>query len=1440
MPISTTQDTSNLYPWTQKTLERDENGFLIGEVVTFDDGRILTKTVTDGVKTLVTWSDPNNATNWASISTTFNPTTGQKTAQTRTMDDGRIISTTFDVGVISERVITDVANEFNWLSTTSSYDAQGRISSSVVSHDDGRTSTTTYVNGVLDQRTVADTDGAFIWTSTVYDWNPVDGQLLTVTTTMDDGTIIVTGPALGPEESTVIRTDTKDKFLWESRETTYDAAGAIVQRTVEYDDGRIEVAEFTGGVRSETTISDVDDVKAWETVELTYDTKGQLTDRTTIYDDDRVVTSTYQDGVLATRTVVDVLDAYNWLGFSLRFDAKGRLVEKIIGFDDGVVKTTAYRDGVIFGSIKFDYEDVHAWESISTAYGLGGSEFATLTVMDDGSRIYTDPRGLEIITGGTQASAVEDQSSTLTTSGAITFVDGFRQETAFDAQTVVGTNAYGTFTLLADGTWTYAALNAQTDIQALGVGDTLTDSFTALSVQGIEVVVTVTIEGRTDSAPLFMSDTEIVIGGAGNLVTAAPVLDVLSLFTNDNNPFSYIGGTTGSAFFTPDFVLDTLSLSDFNNLDTVGDHSWTFIVQNDDLSETTTGTVTLTVAMNHDFGVDYDGSTNALGSVITGSSAQDTILFGDNAIGVTLNTLAGDDAITFGSRAGNSVQAIDVFSGEGDDVITFGTEAGYNAGQIQIDAGTGNDTITFGDNAGKDAIAAPGFDDGLISIVAGDGTDTITFGTLGLGARLSVDAGAGDDHVTIGFSTSGTNDATVIGGLGDDSLTFGDNFGTGGDSEVSGGDGNDTLTFGHGVGRFANFDVTGGDGDDIITFGVAAGQSAGTFNVFGGDGNDDITFGDHAAAGASAFNVNGGSGNNTITFGDITTGSLPGNVSITAGDGDDTIVTGLSLNQEVSNSLRIDTGDGTNSVTIGDNQEELTVTGGSGVDTISVGANTGSTSHVTVIDGGGGSDVISIGENSSFLSVVGGAGDDVISVADRSTAQTTNVQFSVVYAGVGADTITIGTTGFTQIFLGQDTDQDSLTFTGGFRGLTIYDWTTHDAPVTFENSGTVVWYEARYLPSGWPALVLVNDAGQSITFDGAAGADPDLLVSGLNLFDNSAPVALDPNPGFGEVGVGNLSSPYSLDLQTLFSDADTGTVNFETMTVTATGLPTGWTLTNSVLQRDAETSIATLGTHEITLTATDASGASGQITLDLVIAHEHDFGDNFGRLSSAGTTVGSIGDDTLVFGANTGRSDRGFVQVDTYAGEDTLTFGASAATNEGTLIVNSGDDDDSITFGDRAAQGDGNLTVNSGSGNDIVEFGDFAGEFNPFAMRINTGTGDDIVIFGIEAGNEAADFKIDLGLGADRVIFDENAGRITVDLGLDSDVDTLIFAGTFSEGITDITIENWVSGIDLIDVDDSLLWLIHDDGTDTTLSNGTSDLTFIGITGLTDVDDFLI
>jgi len=61
-------------------------------------------------------------------------------------------------------------------------------------------------------------------------------------------------------------------------------------------------------------------------------------------------------------------------------------------------------------------------------------------------------------------------------------------------------HGYGSFTMTADGHWTYCLDNGNCAVQALNVGQTLTDTFVVKTIDGTAQTVTITIEGSNDAA----------------------------------------------------------------------------------------------------------------------------------------------------------------------------------------------------------------------------------------------------------------------------------------------------------------------------------------------------------------------------------------------------------------------------------------------------------------------------------------------------------------------------------------------------------------------------------------------------------------------------------------------------------------------------------------------------------------------------------------------------------------------------------------------------------------------------------------------------------------------------------------------------------------------------------------------------------------------------
>ncbi len=130
-----------------------------------------------------------------------------------------------------------------------------------------------------------------------------------------------------------------------------------------------------------------------------------------------------------------------------------------------------------------------------TAVSADGTLSVPVTVTINGTN---DAPVIGGVSSGQVTEDVNVINGNLTTGGTLTISDADQGQSSFAAQT---RNAfYGTFTLTADGTWTYTADNSQLSIQQLGAGESVTDSFFARSSDGSAgQLVTVTINGTHDN-----------------------------------------------------------------------------------------------------------------------------------------------------------------------------------------------------------------------------------------------------------------------------------------------------------------------------------------------------------------------------------------------------------------------------------------------------------------------------------------------------------------------------------------------------------------------------------------------------------------------------------------------------------------------------------------------------------------------------------------------------------------------------------------------------------------------------------------------------------------------------------------------------------------------------------------------------------------------------
>jgi VCBS repeat-containing protein len=117
-----------------------------------------------------------------------------------------------------------------------------------------------------------------------------------------------------------------------------------------------------------------------------------------------------------------------------------------------------------------------------------------------------------VVSGTISAEICEDASTPV--SGQLTVTDIDSGEAAFlpDASPLQG--AYGVFSLTASGLWSYALNAAHPAVQALAAGQSLSETFVALTVDGTEQPVTVTIRGADEPVITGTAAADVLTGTA--------------------------------------------------------------------------------------------------------------------------------------------------------------------------------------------------------------------------------------------------------------------------------------------------------------------------------------------------------------------------------------------------------------------------------------------------------------------------------------------------------------------------------------------------------------------------------------------------------------------------------------------------------------------------------------------------------------------------------------------------------------------------------------------------------------------------------------------------------------------------------------------------------------------------------------------------------------
>ncbi|WP_349630390.1 VCBS domain-containing protein [Bradyrhizobium canariense] len=645
------------------------------------------------------------------------------------------------------------------------------------------------------------------------------------------------------------------------------------------------------------------------------------------------------------------------------------------------------------------------------------------------------------ISGTTTGSVVEaggitnGTAGTPIATGTLTDTDVDNPPNTFTAVSSPRASAggYGTFTMTADGVWTYTLDDTNAAVQALNAGDTLIDNFKVATIDGTAQVVTITIHGASDAAIISGTTAGSVIE-AGGVANASPGAATASGTLTDtdvdttSNAFTAAGPTASAGGFGTftmtaagvwTYTLDNTngSVQALNAGETLTD---TFTVTTLDgtaqvititihgtndaaiVSGTTTGAVTeaggvanaapgTPSATGTLVAVDVDNTSNiftAVSSPKTSASGYGT--FTMTATGVWVYTLdnsnAAVQALNVGGTLADSftVTAIDgtpqlvtvTIHGTNDAAIISGTttgsviEAGSAASGIPIATGTLTDTDVDNTPNTFTVVASPTTSD--------DGYGTFTMTAAGVWTYTLDNNNSVVQALDVGDTLTDTFTVTAIDGT----------------TQAV------TVTI-HGAS-----DADPNDFDDLATGSVVISDPP---NVFGTPGSETIAGGGNAGqiiyAGAGSDTVNG-TGKADILYG----GS--GNDTIKGNDGDDAIYGG-------SGNDTINGNNGNDTITGGFGADHLTGSNGSDRFVYLFVADSNAGQFDTITDFASGSDKID-------LTALGGLGFVLLALSSASTAVPAHAiawlydsatNETIVYVNPSDQTLHIGDSGLIEIHL---------------------------------------------------------------------------------------------------------------------------------------------------------------------------------------------------------------------------------------------------------------------------------------------------------------------------------------------------------------------------------------------------------------------------------------
>ena len=385
--------------------------------------------------------------------------------------------------------------------------------------------------------------------------------------------------------------------------------------------------------------------------------------------------------------------------------------------------------------------------TVTTVDGTSKVVIIIISGTNDAAEITGDTTGAVVEAGG----VANGTPGTPTDTGDLNFTDVDNPNDAWEVVSFPTASTYGTFTLTAAGLWTYTLDNTNTAVQALNVGQTLTDTFTAVTTDGTSQVVTITINGA-DDAP----NSPPTIAGGNSEKHSIP----------ENTTFVFNVNATDPDGDTLTYSIVNTAETDFNK----------FTI------DPNTGALAFISAPSFESPNDVGGNDND-NKYVVDIQVSDGVLMDTQTIEVEVTNVtvnATDDIVRTAASGSGSITVVpewaflhdDISSGNILNITATGSVSDLTSASLSTNPGSVTIVNNDGDAGSFGYTASDGIeiDTATVTVeidaapMAGEFRDEILVGTS---AAETIDGDAGND-ILIG----GGGADTLIGGVGDDVLVY--------------------------------------------------------------------------------------------------------------------------------------------------------------------------------------------------------------------------------------------------------------------------------------------------------------------------------------------------------------------------------------------------------------------------------------------------------------------------------------------------------------------------------------------------------------------------------------------------------------------------------------------------------------------------------------------